>query len=250
MNNIQVLIVEDEVDSQTLLQIILNDYCPQIDIVGIAANKEEAKKLLEANSIDLVFLDIHLGNHTSFDFLNETSNRNFKIIFTTAHEEYALKAFKYEAIDYVLKPYSPTEIVSAVKRVEEKLVDKSMLSRLDQLTSDLSKPRQNKLSVTSSEGISIYEVETIIRVEGQGSYSQMYFTGGEKNMICKSLKEIESILPNHFFRTHNSHIINLDHVIQFKKQDGGSVLLSGNYEVPVSRRKKQEFLTAIKFLSI
>jgi two-component system, LytTR family, response regulator len=246
MHFIKTIIIEDEVASQKLIRVIIEDYCPNLQLCGIAASIEEGLALINAVDVDLVFMDINLGSDTSFELLDRVKVKDFKVIFTTAHDEYALKAFKYEAVDYILKPYSPKDIIKAVERIKEKFSEKRMMLRLTQLANK-NQNTEDRIAVSSLEGLEVYQTSTISRVEGCGSYCQIYFIDGQKNMISKSLKDVETTLPKHFFRTHDSHIINLHHVMQFRKQDGGAIVLKNKQEVPVSRRKKQDFLDALKF---
>lgn len=247
-NRIKTVIIEDEESSQKLLRLIIEDYCPSLRLCGIASSVEEGLQLIHSTDIDLLFLDINLGNHTSFEMLDKVTKKDFKIIFTTAHDEYALKAFKYEAVDYILKPFSPKDILTAVERIKDKFTEKRMISKLMTISENY-KPLQQqnlKISIATADGIELHEAESITRIEGNGSYCYIIFKNGHKSLASKSLKEVESSLPHHFFRTHDSHIINLHHVKQFNKLDGGAVILENNDEVPVSRRKKQDFLDALK----
>lgn len=241
---ITTIIIEDELASQQLLSNIISDYCPNLILMGVASGIKDGEELINSHQPDLIFLDIHIGNQTGFDLLDRIYQKNFKIIFTTAHDEYALKAFKYEAIDYILKPYTPKDVIKSVQRIKEKLEDSKAFHQLEKVIKDSLHPLESgKLTIPTSDGLKVYKVENIIRLEGQGAYCKIYSTDSKALLISKSLKEIEGMLPTgRFFRTHDSHIINLRHIKEFRKEDGGVVILENNDQVPVSRRKKQEFL--------
>lgn len=247
-NKIKTLVVEDEVSSQNLLKVIIEDYCPNLELVGMVDNIEDGLKLLNTLVIDLVFLDINLGSDTSFEMLDKITKRDFKIIFTTAHDEYALKAFKYEAVDYILKPYSPKDIIQSIQRIVEKLEESKAFLKLEKvITENFQSKESGKISIPTSEGLKVFKLDNIIRIEGSGAYCRIFFLEVKPLLISKSLKELEGTLPsNQFFRVHDSHIINMDHVKEYRKEDGGMVVLENDDQVPVSRKKKQEFLSKVK----
>lgn len=241
---IRIVIVEDEIASQELLSSIIGDYCPYIEISGVASSVNEAISLITQKQPDLVFLDIHIGNETGFDLLDGLNERDFKVIITTAHEEYALKAFRYEAIDYILKPYTPKDVIKSVQRIKEKLEESKTFHQLEKVIKNSLKQKiSDKISIPTTDGLKVYKLESITRIEGNGAYCKIFSEGGKSLLISKSLKELEMLLPeSQFFRTHDSHIINLSQVREFRKDDGGVIILENDERVPVSRRKKQEFL--------
>lgn len=245
MYDLKTVIIEDEMSSQNLLKSIVNDYCIGLDLVGVASNVETGISLINNQDTDLVFLDIDLGQHNAFELLDHFKDRKFKVIFTTAHEEYAVKAFKYEAVDYILKPYSPKDVLQSVERIKDKFQEKQMLRNLENAVkrNGSSNHSPKKITIPTAEGIMVYKLDKIMRFEGSGSYSYLYRKDEKKVLISKSLKEIESMIPGDiFFRSHDSHLVNLSHVKEFRKEDGGMIVLENEDQVPVSRRRKQEFL--------
>ncbi|MFZ1751647.1 MAG: LytTR family DNA-binding domain-containing protein [Saprospiraceae bacterium] len=244
MSKIKTVIIEDEKASQELLSSIIRDYCPYLNMAGIASNVTTAAAMINDIKPDLVFLDIHIGHETGFDVLDILQTKDFNIIITTAHEEYALKAFKYEAIDYILKPYSPKDVIKSVQRIKEKLEKSKAFGHLEKIIKNNYHQRDNnRITIPTSEGLKVYKLDHITRIEGSGAYCKLFFTEEKSMLVSKSLKEIEEMLPEHqFFRTHDSHIIHLMHVKEYKKEDGGMVILGNGEQIPVSRRKKQEFL--------
>lgn len=245
---IKTLIVEDELASQQLLSTIIIDYCPNLHLVGLANNIEKALSLIDELKPDLIFLDIHIGDQTGFDLLDSIEKKDFKIIITTAHDEYALKAFKYEAVDYILKPYSPKDVIKSVQRIVEKLEENKAFLKLEKVIKENFQMKESgKISIPTSEGLKVFKLDNITRIEGSGAYSRLFSLDTKSHLISKGLKELEAILPsNQFFRVHDSHIINMKYVKEYIKEDGGFVILENDNQVPVSRKKKQEFLNKLK----
>lgn len=241
---IRTVILEDEIPSQQLLSTIVNEYCPYLQLVGMAENIDVAAQLIKETKPDLVFLDIHIGHQTGFDLLDMVTEKEFKVIITTAYDEYALKAFKYEVVDYILKPYTPMDVIKSVQRIKEKLEESKVFQQLEKvIKNSIQHKGVEKLTIATSEGLKVYKLDGIIRIEGNGAYCKIFATDTQALIISKSLKEVEKMLPeSQFFRTHDSHIINLAHIKEYKKEDGGLVILENNEQVPVSRRKKQDFL--------
>lgn len=243
---IRSLIIEDEVSAQKLLASILQEHIPTVSIIGVAGSVKDAQVLIESLKPDLVFLDIELDDGNAFDLLERIEHRSFKLIFITAYDKYALKAFEYEAIDYIVKPYSPREIVKAVSQVEEK--PDFHLFR-DELIELLKKERyQNaKITISNAEGIDIIRLGNIIRLEGDRSYCRFFTLAGEKIMVSKPLKDFENQLPiEHFFRVHQSHLINLNYVKKVSNEDGGYILMSNGDRVPLAKRRKKDFLKTLE----
>ncbi len=241
---IRTVIIEDEIPSQQLLSTIVNEYCPYLQLVGIAESVESGVKLLNDVQPDLVFLDIHIGHQTGFDLLDKLELKDFRVIITTAHEEFALKALKYETIDYILKPYTPKDVIESVLRIKEKFDENKKYLNLDNVIKDsfLNKA-QDKLSFPTSEDILVFKVENITRIEGFGGYCRIFSTDSKTQLISKSLNDVERLLPeNTFFRIHDSHIINLKHIKEFSREDRDVVILENDYQVPISIETKQEFL--------
>ncbi len=243
---INTIIVEDESDAQELLANIIKECCPLLELGGIAANKEDALILIENIKPDLLFLDIEIQDGTSFDLLESIASNEFKIIFTTAYDSYALKAFRYEAVDYILKPYSPKDVTLAVNRVRKRQYNEVIYNRLDYLVKNLGKPKQSKISISTSEGILVVSVDDIIRVEADRAYAYLHQFNKSKQLISKPLKEFEGMLPmTEFIRVHSGHLVNKAFIDRYLNEDGGYVLMSDGSKVPVSRRRKQHFLNEL-----
>jgi len=242
------IIIEDEMDAQHLLTSIINEYSYEVEVVASASNIVEGKSLIESTNPDIVFLDIQLGDKTGFELLDSVSNKSFKLIITTAYQEFAVKAFKYEAIDYILKPYSPKSILNALDKVKKQTVDGDVYKKLEAL---LTAQNQNsKISLPTSEGYVMVNPEDIVHVAADRSYSHVHFTTKKKLVLSKPLKEIETLLTSsNFFRPHTSHLINMNQLEMYNKEDGGYAIMTNGSQVPISRRRKTEFLQKLSSTS-
>ncbi len=245
---IRTLIIEDETNAQELLSSIIAEYCPELILLGTASNIDEGYALIESQKPDLVFLDIQLGEDRGFDILDRLMHRDFKLVITTAYDQYAMEGFKYEAVDYILKPYSPTSIVSAVQRVKRYKGDEYVFSRLsNMIKSDSAESYHKKLQVSTTEGIHILDYDDIIKVEANKAYCQIHRADGTKLLVSKSIGSLEKKLPpQFFFRVHSGHIVHLRYVKQICNQDGGYIVMTDDSQVPIARRRKQEFMLAIQ----
>jgi two-component system LytT family response regulator len=242
------LIVDDEESGAKGLGKLLTRYCPGVTLVGTAQSADEAEQKISALQPDLLFLDIEMPLGNGFDLLNRIKNKNFEVIFTTAYSQYAIKAFKHNAIDYLLKPVEPEELMAAVNRCAEKIGKESTnLKKIENLLLALRQPKKvNNLPVHTQEGIIYLETETVTRLEAYGNYTIIYLTGGRKFVSSRTLKEYEELLSEQqFFRVHKSNLINLSHVKQYMKGEGGEVLMSDGSLIEVSRYKKAELLTLL-----
>lgn len=241
---INAVIIDDEQDAQITLMRFVQMHCPNVTIVGVADGVQEGLKLLASKDVDLVFLDIKMNDGTGFDLLKKLPEINFKLIFTTAYDEFALKAFKYSAIDYLLKPIDPIELQEATQRLEKK-DDKNTASSVDGLFEIYKENKFDKIAIPSVDEFHFVRMTDIIRCEASSNYTIIYLNTGKKIVAPKTLKEFEELLaPEGFFRVHQSHLINLKHTNQFLKTKN-LIRMSDNSEVEVSRRKKTLFMDLI-----
>lgn len=245
---INTLIVEDELPALELLNSIIEMYCPQLTLVGAAATLEEGRRKIDVLQPDLVFLDIQLGQKTGFDLLDELTHRNFKLIITSAFDQYALKGFNYEAVDYILKPYSPKLVMSAVGRVKNQHKNDEVFRKLTNLIhSDNTKYSSSKLPVSTADGLHLLEMDDIIRLEAQKAYCEILMKNQRKLLVSKPIGEMEKQLPQaKFFRVHSGHLVHMRHVKQVSNQDGGFLIMTDGSQVPLARRRKNDFMTAIQ----
>jgi two-component system LytT family response regulator len=240
---ISVVIVDDELSAIESLVWELKHFSSDISVVAQFSNPEEALVYLSSNSPDCLFLDIQMPTMDGFQFLNKLTSRNFAVVITTAYNEYAIKALKHEAIDYLLKPIDSDDLQDTIKKVK-KYKSKQTSELNFELAFKQFNERFNKKKVTiNTDGKLIFlDVDDIILVSGDGNYSTIELVNNHKIVVTKKLKEVNSILPqDHFFRIHNSYIINLNHLKEFIKSDG-YVVLTNNKKIPVARQRKSDFL--------
>ncbi|MCP4443395.1 MAG: response regulator transcription factor [Aureispira sp.] len=241
---INAVIIDDEQDAQITLMRFVQMHCPNVNVVGVAGGVQEGLKLLSSKDVDLVFLDIKMNDGTGFDLLKKLPEINFNLIFTTAYDEFALKAFKYSAIDYLLKPIDPIELQEATQRLEKKK-DKTTASSVDGLFEIYKENKFDKIAIPSVDEFHFVRMTDIIRCEASSNYTIIYLNTGKKIVAPKTLKEFEELLaPEGFFRVHQSHLINLKHTNQFLKTKN-LIRMSDGSEVEVSRRKKTLFMDLI-----
>ena len=240
------LIIENELAAQELLHTILQKYISDIHVVGFSSTIEEAIPKINQACPDILFLDIELDDGQSFEILDKINCPETKIIFTTAYDDYAIKAFEYNAIDYLLKPYTPQRVQQAISKAKKIIENESVFSKLNDYISNKSQPRKN-ISISCEEGLKIVTIDDILRVEADKSYCTIFLETGKKISSSKPLSDIEARLdPNQFFRTHKSHLINLHKIKELSHRDGGEVILKNEDRIPVSRRKKSELLAILR----
>jgi two-component system, LytTR family, response regulator len=241
---INAIIVDDEKSGRALLLLLLKEHCPNVNIIDTANSVEQALEMINRLSPDLVFMDIELTNGTGFDILNKIENPNFSVIFVTAYDKYAIKAFKFSAIDYLLKPVDEEELVRAVKQAE-KHKKENLFPSIEALNKnyDTLRHESGKLALTTQTGLVFVEIKDLIRCEADGKYTNCYLTNNTKIVVSRNLKEFEDFLSEHnFIRIHHSHLVNMEYIKQYYSGRGGYVLMSDGSTVDVSQRKKEEFL--------
>ena len=237
---IKAVIIDDIPEAITVLKSDLENYCAEIEVIGNANGVVSGAKLIKELKPDLVFLDIQMPDGSGFDLLEILDEKNFKLIFTTASDEFAVKAFKFSAVDYLLKPIDPDELMDAVSRVTQQ---ENPADRVDLLKENLQHTK--KLALNTLEKIHIVSVDEILRCESEINYTKCHFTGGSRLLVTKTLKEFDKLLKDHnFIRVHQSHLINAEFIKEFLKSDGNVVMKDGT-KVPVSTRKKQVLMEMI-----
>ncbi len=244
---ITAIIIDDEAKGRLALRQKLQSYCPEVTILAEAADGIEALSVIEKHHPKLIFLDIEMPKMNGFEMLNTIKQKNFHIIFTTAYDQYAIKAIKYAAFDYLLKPIDIEELKTAVARIAGSETDQTKKQiELLQQNMQHSKKQLNKLAVPTLDGLLFFDINDIIHLEAQSNYTNIFFTNKPKILASKTLKEFEELLPlDIFFRVHHSYLINLNYIKRYIKGDGGQIELQNGTYVDVSRRKKDEFLKII-----
>lgn len=254
---LRALVVDDEEFARKNLVMLLEEYCPEIEVIGEAERKEQARAIIEASKPDVVFLDIRMpSNAEGFELLEEIEEKNFQVVFVTAFKDYAIKAFNASAVYYLLKPIDIEELQTAVKRVvetraiyEENPESFSTYFRsLRNLSDNLlrNKPN-NRIAVSHTKGLKIIEDDTILHLEASGNCTTIYFKDGTRYLDTRTLKTYETILDeSKFARIHKSHIINLNELSEYLNEDGHFAVLKTGLKVPVARNRVTEFVKMLK----
>lgn len=248
---IKVIIIEDEKQSRDILISMLQKYFRNIEILAVCKNADEGKTAIESLSPDLVLTDIELEEKTAFDMLQQLNNIDFEVIFITAYEQYALQAIKFSALDYLLKPFSTEDLSSAINRYEQKKDRQQSAGQFNTLFHNLKHIQKNakKIALPTSNGLTIVLLKDIIRCEAGINYTIFFLATKDKIVVAKTLREFDELLNDYdFIRVHNSHLINLHHIKNYTRGEGGTVMMTDGTEVDVSRRKKEEFLKRLASL--
>ena len=239
---LRAVIVEDEKRSRETLSGLLKLYCKNLTVVGEAENVREGLEVIKQQNPDVVFLDIQMPDGSGFKLLEQIKQISFDVIFTTAYDQFAIKAIRFSALDYLLKPILPNDLVNAVNKAEKnKQVQKSN-SNIKVLLENINRPpaESPKIILSTSEKINVIKVDEIIRCESDNYYTMFYFTDGKRLLVSKTLKEQEELLSEHnFIRPHKSHLINVKYIKRYLKTEGGVILMENGSKIPVSRRKKE-----------
>lgn len=247
----KILVIDDELSARENIKSIIElSFKEKFDLLE-AATIEAGKNAIDEQHPDIVLLDINLPDGIGFDLLKQLKFNNFKLIFITAYEEYALKAFDYAAIDYILKPIDPVKLATAIERANEMVDTENLNLKLKALFSNFNTQSDlhKKLVVRTSDTLFIVDTKEIIRCESDESYTHFYLTDNRHILVSKNLIEYENILEEFgFFRIHRSHLINLAYIDNYTKKDGGFVVMKDKAEIPISRRKKDDFLSLIEKL--
>ena len=228
---------------------LIKKFAGEIEFQGSASSAAAGKQLIDAIKPDLVFLDVEMPKETGLDLLTSLSKIDFEVIFTTAYEHYALKAIKLNALDYLLKPFSTEELGEAIEKCRQKKSHSIDADALMALITNLNSPTSEtrKIGLPTSHGTRFVNMKDIIHIESQNNYSHFFFSDKSKLIVAKTLKEFEDLLVGyHFFRIHNSHLINLAHVQTFLQKDGDYIILTDGSKLEVSRRRKAELQEVLK----
>jgi two-component system, LytTR family, response regulator len=244
------IIIDDEIDGVRTLQKLLERHCPKVIIVGTANNADTAIEDIRKNQPDLVFLDIQMPGKTGLELLTEIGKRNFEVVFVTAYNEYMLQALQFSAADYILKPVDEDRLVEAVDRVGQRLAEEKKGEQATALLHNLShsgQPGQMRLCLPTLKGFIVLKLEDIIFCEAERSYTLFHLEGGKTVTASRPLLDYENLLKGTtFLRVHKSFLINLLHVKEYQRGEGGVVIMTGGKEIEVSRRRKDEFLMLVK----
>jgi len=229
---------------------LIRQYCPQVTIMAEAVDVKSGVELIRKFLPDLVFLDVEMPDGTGFDLLQQLKPVNFKVIFITGFQDFAIRAFRFSAIDYLLKPVDPEDLVAAVAKAEDTLNKESLELKLSALFSNLERPRNpEKIVLKTAEKLFSVAVQDIIHCESERNYTTFHFVNAPKLIVSTTLKEYETMLaPMGFFRPHQSHLINMAYFDHFVKADGGFIVMKNDAKVPLASRKREEFMALMNGL--
>ena len=246
ITTIKSVIVEDEPAAREVLKNYLSKYCPQVEVIGEAHNFNEAIPLLHDLTPELVFLDVEMPFGNAFDVLEACKELQFETIFVTAFSEYSLRALNQSAAYYLLKPISIEELILAVTKVQQQLMNQVIFNRNKIIVENFHEKQSGKQQVIlpTLEGFEVVKMEEIVRLKGNGNFTDLFLADGSKKMVCRFLKHFSEILPDPFIRVHKSHIINLHFVKAYNK--GGYITMNDDSEIEVSATYKEEFLRRFK----
>ena len=249
---IKAILVDDEPRARESLRVILQRFFPEVNILGEAAGVTEAYKLIKSTSPNTVFLDIKMPDGSGFDLLKKFDKIDFKVVFVTAFEEHALEAIKFSAFDYILKPINTNELRSAIEMLEDTLGDDDDLNvKLNAIFSNLEATSlaKKKIVLKTSDSIHLVPIQNIVRCEADCNYTWVHFDIQPKILISKPLKHFEELLNEYgFIRVHQSHLVNVNHIIRIDKVDGGVLVFADNAKIPISTRKRDDLFRHLENL--
>ncbi len=245
---IKALIIDDEPIIRRMLSLMLKQHCPDVHVSGEAGSVTEAYGLILEMNPDLVFLDIKMDDGTGFDLLQKFKKVDFHVIFITAFEEYAVKAFRFSAVDYLLKPVEVDELISSVEKLKH-LLNAEQDMRITTLVKNMQegKKEDRKIVLRTHERFHFVKMSEILYCESEANYTTFYLVNGIAILVSKPLKEFEDMLVDYnFYRPHKSYLINLSNISGFEKSEGGCIIMSNNARVPIASRKREEFLRIVE----
>jgi two-component system LytT family response regulator len=242
MTHIRALIVDDEVNNRENLRSALETYCPEVKVVGEADSAITAMDRIKELSPELVFLDIAMPMGSGFDLLESLPEIHFEIIFVTAYDQYAIRAIKFAAVDYLLKPIDALELKKAVERVQSKRRQQNQQGQLKALLHNLQQ-QEKKIALPQSDHIEFVPVHSIIRCQGDRNYTHFFLKDGRELLVSRTLKEYVELLDDQsFYRVHQSHLVNLHCIQKYRKRDGGLLVTTDGAKIPVARARKDGLL--------
>lgn len=244
--NMKTILIDDEPYCLELLAHLLKKHCPEIEVVAQFSDALAAVAHLEKEPPELVFLDVEMPRLNGFDLLNRLYPFNFKLVFTTAYDRYAIRAIKFSALDYLLKPIDIEELKTAARRAVQQPAMAQKQLQFAQQTHLGGDALPARIALSGHDGVDFVEIAQIVHCDSQGSYAEIFLENAPKMLVSKNLRELGEMLEGHgFFRAHHSHLVNLRHVKRYIRGSGGEVLMSNNRQLPVARSRKDEFLMLV-----
>ncbi|MGB3075738.1 MAG: LytTR family DNA-binding domain-containing protein [Chitinophagales bacterium] len=250
------LLIDDELPAQKILQSLLQEYCPQVNVIGCASSASEARSMLKQHAVDILFLDVNMPRESGFDLLSSIASFQYAVIFVTGNQEYALRALKASAVDFLLKPVDIDELKTAVKKVvafqglrkQDGNINNSYVATVNELSENLLHEKKiTRLTLHHLQGFKMVAVNDIVFLEADRNYTVFHLINQERVMVSRTMGEYEDLLdPQFFFRTHKSFIINLSHLKEYSTTDGYFAVMNDGISVIISRRRVDEFMQVVK----
>lgn len=243
----KVLIIDDENRTRELIAKMIDSFGFDVQTIPEGENVQSGIAAIEKHQPDIVFLDIQMPDGTGFDVIRSIENKTFEVIFITAHEEFAIKAIKFSALDYLLKPVDAAELKAALEKALSSLDDRRENTQFDALQKNISPNEKRRLVLKTQESVHVVDLDDIIRCEADRNYTSFFLSGGKKILVSKTLKEYETLLTAHnFLRVQQSHLININYVDRYDKKNGGAVVMKDGSEVPLSPAKRDLFFQRLE----
>jgi two-component system LytT family response regulator len=242
---IKCVLIDDESNSLEMMEWLLKTYCPQVTIEAMCNSGEKGIEAINKYKPDVVFLDIEMPHMNGFDMLEQYGKLTFDVVFCTAYDQFAIKAFRYSALNYLLKPVDPDDLKETVRRLEAKqsIPTREQIEVLLQNVKSVNKTTVPRIALTTNDGMIFVSTDEIIYCEAESNYTNIVLQGGKKIMVSKVLKDIDEALSGpDFFRVHNSYLINLNHIKKFVRGEGGYVVMDNDATISISRSRRQEFM--------
>ncbi len=244
------IIIDDERNALEVLEMQLQHFCPEVNVVAKCDGGEKGIAAIKKHQPQIVFLDIEMPHKNGFDVLNETKGLNYEVIFTTAYDQFAIKAFKFSAVDYLLKPVDVTELRAAVDKVKNRATQEPLDDRIKKLLSQFTQPAapaSEKIALPVGDAMQLVLPNDILRCESESNYTHIFLVNGKKITTAKTLKDVEENLGGlNFYRVHQSHLVNMNHISKVVRGDGGYVLMDDGTQIAISRNRKEAFLESFR----
>lgn len=242
----RLVIIDDEADARENIKHLLALYCPDTQLLAEADSVATGVEVIQQYKPDIVLLDIMMEDGTGFDLLDMVRPIQFHVIFVTAHDDFATKAFDYNAIHYLLKPINPESLRQAIERADTRTSPRYIEQQIKNIVESWSTKRFDKIALPSSEGLIFLKLSEIVRLEADASYTTFFSIQKEKVTVSRNMKDFEELLPkDNFFRTHQSHMVNVHYVKKYLREDGGYALMEDGSKIMIARRRKDEFLSLL-----
>lgn len=242
---IRCILIDDEKNALEMMEWLLKTYCPEVEIVAMCNSSEQGVEAISKLQPDVVFLDIEMPNMNGFDMLEKFDKLFFDVVFCTAYDQFAIKAFKYSALDYLLKPVDPDDLKATVKRIEERksAPGRQQFDLLLQTMKQGNKNTPQRIALTTGDGLIFVNTSDIIYCEAESNYTNVFLTGGKKVLVSKVLKDIDEVLSgSDFYRVHSSFLVNINRIKKLIRGEGGYIIMDNDAMVSISRSKRQEFM--------